>query len=421
MGYLYTALILLITMLLLHLFTSEDKVLGKILFWAFVARAGVMLFDSFVYSGLPYLTASDASRFHQMGLRFAEFGFAELIYPPYPTGSTLYAYWIGMVYSFFGTEERAVVKAFNILAGVFTVYNGYHISRLLWTRGIAIQNAWILALFPLLVVYSQNFLREAFFAYFLTLGIWYFLSWYKLGRTHHIFFSILSISLSSAFHVGALMSLLALALYNVWIFFHSFFIGKTYSAGRTIFSTLVLLGGLYFMNATGWGLPSIGGEGALQEFGVEELIEERGGDRRTGRAAYLTGMTASSTADVVWQTPIRAVYFLFAPFPWMLNSVWDLVGLMDALFYLLILFGIYKSLPVIRQNPSRVIILLMLLGMVIMFAWGVTNYGTGMRHRAKIVTLAICVAPSLYPFRRLVFDRAKQTWNVIYTSRWFRN
>ncbi len=420
MDHVYTAIILLVTLLLVRLFTNEDRALGKVLFWALVARAGIMILDSYIYPGLPYLTARDASRFHSVGLGFAEMGLAELLLPPYPTGSALYAYWIGIVYSLFGTTEQTVVKAFNVMAGVFTVYNGYHISRMLWTRNIAIQNAWILALFPLLVVYSQNFLREAFFAFFLTLGIKYFMSWYKRGRTHHIFLAILSISLSSAFHVGALMSLLALAVYNIWLFVHSLFTGQTYKAGRTVFSTVVLLAGLFYMNATGWGLPSIGGEGALQEFGVEELIEERGGDRRTGRAAYLVGMTANNPVDVVWQTPIRAAYFLFSPFPWMMGSIWDLVGLFDALLYLSIFFGIYKSMPLIRQDPARVILLLMLIGMVITFAWGVTNYGTGMRHRAKIVTVAVCAAPYFYPFRKLVFDKARRSWQVVYTSKWFR-
>lgn len=420
MGHVYTAIILLATLLLIHLLTKEDRTLGKVLIWALIARAGIMILDSHIYPGLPYLTAADASRFHSVGLGFAEMGFAELLRPPYPTGSALYSYWIGMVYSLFGVNEQTIVRAFNVMAGVFTVYNGYHISRMLWSRNIAIQNAWILSLFPLLVVYSQNFLREAFFVFFLTLGIKYFLSWYKRGRTHHIFLAILSISLSSALHVGALMSLLAMAVYNVWLFVRSLFTGQAYNAGRTIFSTIILLAGLYYMNATGWGLPSIGGEGALQEFGMEELIEERGGDRRTGRAAYLIGMTADNPVDLVWQTPIRALYFLFAPFPWMMGSIWDLVGLFDALLYLSIFFGIYKSIPLIRHDPGRVILFLMLAGMVIMFAWGVTNYGTAMRHRAKIVTVAVCAAPYLYPFRKLVFDKARKSWQVVYTSKLFR-
>ena len=421
MGHFYTALILLAGLLLIRLFTSDDRALGKVLIWAFIARAGVMIFDTYIYSGLPYLTAGDASRFHSIGLEFAALGFAELVYPPYPSGSVLYSYWIGMVYSLFGTTDQAVVKSFNVVAGIFTVYNGYHISRMLWTRNIAIQNAWILALFPLLVVYSQNFLREAFVAYFLTLGIMYFISWYKMGRTYHIFIAFISISLSSAFHVGALMTLLGLAFYNVWMFFYSLFTGQASNTGRALFSTVVLVAGLAYMNATGWGLPSIGGEGALQEFGVEELIEERGGDRRTGRAAYLVGMTASNPIDVAWQTPIRAAYFLFAPFPWMLGSIWDIVGVFDALLYMLIFYGIYKSFPLIRKDPARVIMFIMLLGMIATFAWGVTNFGTGMRHRAKIVTVAVCLAPHFYPLRKVFFEKAKKTWHVVYTSKWFRN
>jgi len=413
--------IILLAALLIQLNTSEDSRLKKVLYIAFIARLLVMVFDVYIYSGLPYLTAADAGGFHRRAVMFYNtYTIQELLSPPYPSGSGLYSYMMAIFYSIFGTANNSIIRAINILAGVFTVYNIYHISNMMWGRKIALQNAMILALFPLVIVYAQNPIRESFVVYFMTLGFMSYVSWYKYKKPHHLIFIILGFSLSTALHMGALMALLALVVYNIWVMANSMLKGKISMLIHTFFAVSVVAAGLYYMNTTGWGLGTLGGEGALSEFGVEELIEERGGDRRAGRAAYLKGMTAGNPVDVVWQTPIRAIFFLFSPFPWMMSSVWDLVGLFDALLYILIFWGIYKSFPLIKADPVKLSVLFMLFGMIIAFAWGVTNFGTGLRHRAKLVPIAICLAPHLYPLRKVVYDKVKGTAVVVWISRRLR-
>ncbi len=416
-----TWMVIFLAVFLVYITTTQDQKLRKILYIALFARVVLMVIDVYIYSGLPYLTAADASRFQSRALAFhSQYTLMELLSPPYPGGSGLYAYMMAIFYSLFGTDNSSLIRAVNILAGVFTVLNAYHISNMLWSRKVALQNALILAIFPLLVVYAQNPIRESFVVYFMTLGFMYFVSWYKFKRPHYLILSIFGFALSTALHMAALMALLALVIYNIWVMANSMLTGKVYMLIHTFFAVAIAMLGLYYLNTTGWGLSSIGGEGAIGEFGVEELIEARGGDRRVGRAAYLTGMTAGNPVDVVWQTPVRSLYFLFTPFPWMMNSVWDIVGLFDALLYILIFWGIYKSFPLIKEDPVKLSIFFMLIGMIIAFAWGVTNFGTGMRHRAKLVPIAICLAPHLYPLRKLVYDKVKGSAGVVWISRLLR-
>ncbi len=419
-GFYLTWFFVLITVLMIFLFTGQDMKLRKVLFIALAVRLALMVIDAYIYSGLPYLTAADASRFQRRAIEFSMIGFSDLITWPLPGGAGLYAYFMGTVYALFGTDEHTLIRAINIMAGVFTLYNAYHISRMLWTRKVALQNTMILAVFPILAVYAQNPIREAFVVYFLSLGLMYYVSWIKLRRPHYIALAVVGFGLSTAFHMGALMALLGLGVYQFWLILTSLLKGRILMFLSSAVAVLVVGLGLYYLNATGWGLSTIGGEGAIGEFGVEELIQERGGDRRAGRASYLQGLTASNPADVFWQTPIRSAYFLFAPFPWMIGSAWDLVGLFDGLLYLLVFFGIYKSFPVIRKDPAAMAMLVMLLGMIMAFAWGVTNYGTGMRHRAKIITLAISLTPYLFPLRKIVYDKVKNKVNLIYTSKWLQ-
>ena len=410
---------MLITVLLIFLFSSHDKKLQKVLFIALAVRLVLMVIDSYIYSGLPYLTAADASRFQRRAIEFSMIGIPDLITWPLPGGAGLYAYFMGTVYALFGTDEGTLIRAINILAGVFAIYNAYHISNMLWTRRIALQNTMILAFFPLLAVYAQNPIRESLVVYFLTLGIMYYVSFIKYRRPHYIALAVIGFGLSTALHMGALMALLGLGVYQIWLFLTSLLRGRILMFLSSGIAILIVGFGLHYLNTTGWGLSTIGGEGAIAEFGVEELIQERGGDRRAGRASYLQGMTASNPADVFWQTPIRAAYFLFAPFPWMLGSIWDMVGIFDGLLYLLVFFGIYKSFPVIRKDPAAMAMLVMLLGMILAFAWGVTNYGTAMRHRAKIIILAISLTPYLFPLRKIVYDKIRNKLNLVYTKKWF--
>jgi len=420
LGFFITWLIVLLAVALVFLFTNNDRKLQKVLFVALGVRLALMIIDAYIWPGLPYLTAADASRFQRRAVEFSQLGLSELITWPLPGGAGLFAYFMGTVYAFLGTEESTVIRAINILAGIFSIYNVYHISRMLWTRKIALQNAFILALFPLLAVYAQNLLREAFVVYFLTLGVRYYVSWIKHKRIHHIALAVVGFGLSTALHMGALMALLGLGVYQIWLIMTSLAKGRIIMFLSSAVAILIVGVGLHYLNTTGWGLSTIGGEGAIGEFGVEELIEERGGDRRKGRASYLQGLSASNPVDVLWQTPIRGAFFLFSPMPWMVGNLWDLVGLFDGLMYFLVLFGIYKSFPVIRKDPAALAMLVMLLGMIVAFAWGVTNYGTGMRHRAKIISIAICLTPYLFPLRKLVQSKVKKGLEVVYTTKFLQ-
>lgn len=117
--------------------------------------------------------------------------------------------------------------------------------------------------------------------------------------------------------------------------------------------------------------------------------------RAIGRAVYLENLTLVKPIDIIWQLPIRIIYFLFAPFPWMASSLVDLIGIADVAFYIVLIIRAWK-----RHNnrfyARRVLPLtLMFLVLLAIFAIGSSNYGTALRHRVKIVPMLIiwAVAP----------------------------
>ncbi|MCC5935549.1 MAG: hypothetical protein LAT75_11670 [Candidatus Cyclonatronum sp.] len=409
----YLMILVVISLIVFKLKAGKDRRLFNIILLAFGLRLFVLIFEFYIYPGLPYLTAPDSERFHENGIEYAQYPLSYLLFPPYPSGSELYSYWLGIVYALLGFESDLLARAVNVFLGVLTIFNVYQINQILWGRTIALQNTLLMAIFPLLVIYSQDLLRESFVVYFLSLGIRHYCSWYRNSNWVNLVLAVTAIVLSAAFHVGALLSLVAIGLYNFWYAIRQIMSGQFVGLIKSIVAILVIGLGLAYINATGWGLSDLGGEGALQEFGVEELIERRGsGSAIEGRATYLQGLTATTPTDVILQTPIRLVYFALAPFPWMIRSAWDLVGLFDSLLYFLIILGIFRSWKVIKRDPLKVILVLMIIAMALTFTWGVTNYGTGMRHRAKIVILAISLAPHLWPIRKLYYNRYIKKYEV---------
>ncbi|RXG63416.1 hypothetical protein ES695_17395 [Candidatus Atribacteria bacterium 1244-E10-H5-B2] len=113
-----------------------------------------------------------------------------------------------------------------------------------------------------------------------------------------------------------------------------------------------------------------------------------------GGAAYLVGFTPNSILEIIIQSPVRMVYFLLAPFPWMISSPGQILGLIDALLYLVLVFYLMKGLKYLKKynNPAFWAVILILLIIIGTFAWGVSNFGTAIRHRQKIVWLIIAVS-----------------------------
>ena len=118
------------------------------------------------------------------------------------------------------------------------------------------------------------------------------------------------------------------------------------------------------------------------------------GERTIGRTHYLDGFIPQNYFDVIWHTPIRMLYFMFAPFPWMVKTAADLFFLGDVLIYLFLIYFSSAGFKRLynKQKAAAVSMLLIILSIVVLFGWGTVNYGTAWRHRAKAAPFLIVLA-----------------------------
>lgn len=119
---------------------------------------------------------------------------------------------------------------------------------------------------------------------------------------------------------------------------------------------------------------------------VLELADLREG-RAHGRTEYLGHVFPDTILTVIVFSWIGAAYFLFAPFPWMVTQIHDLVGLFEGLtnlgFAIAAVFG-FRSL--LHRNAAVAIALAtgVVLGSVL-YGLGTANVGTAVRHRQMVL------------------------------------
>ena len=111
-----------------------------------------------------------------------------------------------------------------------------------------------------------------------------------------------------------------------------------------------------------------------------------------GMAAWPKWTIANQPSELIYKTPVRAVYFLFSPFPWDLKSTNHLIGMLDAFLYMYLFYLILKNRKVIWKDPQLKLILVLLLAYIIVYAIGVGNFGTSIRHRSKFIIMIILLA-----------------------------
>jgi len=370
------------------LFKTKDSVLRNILIIAFALRAGLALFHVFI----PILPGGgmDATVYERIGWEYAQawnMGLeANILNPAY--AAFIYSKVIGVIY-FISGRIPLLVQFVNVVLGVFIVYYVYKIIiELGATRRSAQIGSVITALFPTLCLYSAITLRENFISFFAIVSVFYFFKWLNSSTVSKLILAVAFLLLSSALNGAMIVIGIVYAVF--FIFYEAKIkkwrlISKQTFLGIFIVTLGIMLFSFFLINKIPSDLRAVFSPDFM---GGKVTIAAKGG------AAYLVGFTPNSILDIIIQSPVRMVYFLLAPFPWMILSSGQILGLIDSLLYLVLLFYSINGLKYIKKynNPAFWAVILMLLIITVTFAWGTSNFGTAIRHRQKIVWLIIAVS-----------------------------
>lgn len=283
-----------------------------------------------------------------------------------PTWGTLLApFWLlPGPHAFYGRLGNAVL-------GSLAVYNVYVIARHHHSHRAGVFAALPMIVYPSFVAIHSTLLREALVLFCITTAT-------RLAIVPGIFESRWSRSVLAVALLGVAT---LMRMENMWLFGVVVGVGVgVHLLAVTRRSSILAYAGagvLGVLGAWSWG--------AL----VEKLLSfaDTRRLRARGRTAYLPDVLPDSVLEIVAFSWIGAVYFLFSPFPWMVQTPADLLLSLEALGNLILavaaVFGVRR---LVRTAPAATTALLvgLVLGSVL-YGLGEANVGTAMRHRQQLV------------------------------------
>jgi hypothetical protein len=274
-------------------------------------------------------------------------------------------------------------------------------------RSVAKKSAWLVAIYPILILYSSLTMREVFITLLLLYGMLHLVLWVKTRKIKNAFIALMAFSLQLFFHpalaVAAVLFLGLLFLYYNKRFFASLINNSSINVRSFLVIMFVLLLGLYIsLTVNTVSFEIIGYHTWLN---LDTLVE-RASIMYTDTAAFPSWVIADNNMQLLLLLVPKLCYFLFSPFPWDISEFKHVLGLLDGVVFIMLFLSIYSHRKYIKSNPQAFILLVFIIFLSLVFTIGIGNFGTGIRHRSKMLPIIfIIAAPFIY---RVLFFKKKK-------------
>jgi hypothetical protein len=362
--------------------------ISKILFVALGVRVLVLLLGHYFIT-LPDST-DDAWVFEQKAWIWGQNDFLTVLGLFTGPSPDFLSWLIAITYSLFG-RSLLMAQSIGLLLGIGSVYLSWLIAKKLWNNYIANKVVWFVALFPSLILYSVLLLREVYIVFFLLLALYGVVNWARENNFKSFILSMIGFTGATFFHgammIGAITFIFIVGVYNLKNFFNLLYKGKINFKILVFLISFTIFSGLYFTNKID--VPYLGNfksTTSIENLSYKTVLNTH------GDASWPKWTVITSTSDLIYKIPVRAAYFVFGPFPWDIKKTKHIIGMLDAFLYIYLAFLIIFNFKFIWKDPVLRIILLILLSYILVFAVGVGNFGTSIRHRSKFVVIFILLA-----------------------------
>jgi hypothetical protein len=376
---------------------------------AFILRISTALINLYITT-LPD-GGIDASGFESRAWGWGEGGLIEAFSHFFEGGASyVYSNLASLIYAIFG-RSPLILESISVLAGVYCVVLVWKLSLEVWgERSIAKKSAWLVAVYPILILYSSLTMREVFITLLLIYSMLHVVLWVKTRKNRYALIALMAFFLQIFLHPGmAIAGFLfmgLLLLYSIKSSFISLIVSFSLNVRQFLVIVSSLLFGLilFIYISTTSVIDLVGYSGWLTIDKVDGLVD-RASIMQTGAASYPSWLMADSPLQFLLLLIPKLFYFLFSPFPWDISKFSHILGLLDGMVFIMLFFSIFSHRKYIKSNPQALILLVFVVFLSLIFSIAVGNFGTGLRHRSKILPIFIViVAPFIY---RLLFFNKK--------------
>jgi hypothetical protein len=375
---------------------KEWGLIGYFFFFAFAGRALIGILNT-IYQLLGI--QQDAARYHYAAIQIADTltsrGYGELLSRGLSNllepGYTLL---LGTLYHFFG-ESALVGFVANTFFFSLTAFNVYRIGAALFgSRGGQLA-ALVFLLLPYSVLHSTYLYRDPLINYFMS-EFFYQLLVVSGGERQSALRWLWIVFVVIYSGILRRENLVMVTAIVGFLMFRKVLVSRTFLRPIMIVSTVFILSAgaiIIFQNADIWILRN------FKSLVEVEMLNQRMEAFDEAQSAYLQNQTYSSYFDIVKYAPIRAVYFMFSPFPWDIFKKSQYIPFFEGILvgcFLIFMPGALSKVKKVNINYYYAVTLYLVCGIV---GSGLiqSNSAGAQRHRTQFTFLIIAIAvPYLY-------------------------
>jgi hypothetical protein len=297
------------------------------------------------------------------------------------------------------------MQATNVLAGTVNMILATMLVRRYVNPTAATGAAVLLCLYPFAAFNSVVALREEFGILFFLLGLVFLLRWTERGSIVPFFVGNGFFVFASFVHPG----FIAAAIAATGFFVVSSIKSLKGRGDRRSAMISALVGLAMFLGSAGVLVSGVelgkGMELTLDPDEIAETIESKFQRDSMGGSAYPSAIAQGDPFTRPWLVPARMIYFLYSPFIWDVRSLIHLGGLLVGLFYIWLSLRAWRGWRSGLLGGRKRVLGWMFALLTFVFAMGVTNSGTAIRHKTKFFPLLVMLAAPTFR-RRVIIGRS---------------
>lgn len=394
----YDVIFLFLNFIIINLLMLKEKI-PRWLSLAFF----IYLFMSFLWISLMYFDVEYTvnlfkqndvlETFHPQAEFISETGYTE--------GGQFYSICVAFIYYMFGISIRIPVF-FNVIATMFSVLYVYRVFGLLEIEKHIKKMFTLIFLFiPWKMLMSLYMMRESIPTLLVVLELYYFTKFFMNGDLKNRIAAFSFGGLAMLFHSGLFVILVVLS------FCMLFYTPKNrkFSVTKNTLYSIILLSMLSSVAIGIWGdyliskflIVEIQDE-AIQKWSVFWTEYMNTGSR------YLTSWQYQGIKDVIIQSPVRLLYFLYAPMPWDWRGIRDILAFsIESGIQISLLLLTVRNWKYMSRTKKQYVKILMIAFLLTGLLFGIATFeaGTAMRHREKFMVLILVTAGLSYDCKRL--------------------
>lgn len=373
----------------------EDFPIRNILLIGIILRVVILLFDVYgqhIFT-LPN-SGSDTAGYHSVARSYAFGARSNLV------DFTDYSYLLSLVYRMMGAET-ITGQFINVFLSIWAlILLNECLKKFEIEDNIRFLVMGVSTFLPNLMIISSILLRETLIYFLIMVSFYFFTLWWVDNKKSSLIFVLLFSLAASALHAGAFAVLAGYIL--IFIFTYGQDRKFSFRGGTVFIALLFLVAFMVFYQAFGdtFFEKFRGVTSAEDIVAHSQILNSDDAANDTGSSSYEIGNTeGGGLGTMIVYSPIRMLYFIFAPLPWQWRGINDIFAFcFSALYYIVVFaFAIYALRKGDKDSKHLIISLLIIcLLSVFVMAWGVSSSGSALRHREKFTLLySVLLALSL--------------------------